>query len=70
MPVFMGTLTPDQNFAISFVFQLFLIDSLRTNNEPNVIDSLKFWQEYLGSKSLSSLTVLQILAGDPRNNLV
>ena len=70
MPVFMRALAPDQNFAVSLVFKLFLIDSLGTNNKPDVIDTLEFRQEYLGSKRLSSLAVLQILAGNPRNNLV
>ena len=68
--VFVRAFASDQNFTVSFILQLFLVNAFRTNDKPNVINSLKFRQENLGSERLPSFAVLKVFRGHPRNSLI
>lgn len=68
MPIFMRAFSSDQNFAVGSIFELFLVYTFWTDNQSNIVDSLKPGKENLGPVGLSSWTILQVLSSNTRDH--
>ena len=56
--VFVAAFAANEDFAVRFFLEFLLVNALWPDNESDIVDALKLWQEYLCAESLSRSRVV------------